>query len=164
MDADDKNQADYVHQAHNWLKLVIVCYCMLIWTTTTKVMTNLWVRFGTQTLVMIIMMTWMTNMEMTIEDSDKDDYDDDDDDDNDDDNNKVDDDDDDGLTQVNLLGQVWVLREFLPSMIKMNRLGPVSYDDDDVDDDLHHHIGHEDFDDDGADEEEKILWGGEHFS
>ena len=66
------------------------------------------------------------------------------------------------MTQVNLLGQVWVLREFLPSMIKMNRLAPVLNDDHDVDGDLHYHLVYGD--DDGGDGKEMILWGGEHFS
>ena len=68
------------------------------------------------------------------------------------------------MTQVNLLGQVWVLREFLPSMIKMNRLAPVLNDDHDVDDDLHYHLGDGDDDGDDGGGEEMILWGGEHFS
>ena len=68
------------------------------------------------------------------------------------------------MTQVNLLGQVWVLREFLPSMIKMNRLAPVLNDDHDVDEDLHYHLGDGDDDDGDGDGEEMILWGGEHFS
>ena len=58
--------------------------------------------------------------------------------------------------QVNLLGQVWVLREFLPSMIKMNRLGPVLHYDADV--------ALDDDDDDAGLENQMILWGGEHFS